>query len=48
MQASNISFTSLGLVVLDDIRCPDREPLTDVLGGSGTYGEFPVLKLAPS
>jgi hypothetical protein len=40
MQASNISFTSLGLVVLDEIRCPDWGPLTDILGGSGTYGEF--------
>jgi hypothetical protein len=43
MQASNISFTSLGLVVLDEIRCPDREPLTDILGGAGTYGEFTVF-----
>lgn len=42
MQASKISFTSLGLVVLDEIRCPDRKPLADILGGSGTYGEFPV------
>ncbi|OKO97755.1 hypothetical protein PENSUB_9681 [Penicillium subrubescens] len=39
MQASNISFTSLGLVVLDEIRCPDWGPLTDILGGSGTYAK---------
>jgi hypothetical protein len=41
MQAANISFTSLGLVVLDDIRFPNRAPLTDILGGSGTYGDSP-------
>lgn len=33
-----ISFTSLGLLVLDEIRLPGQEPLTDVLGGSGAYG----------
>ena len=38
-QASDICFTSLGLVVLDEIRFPNRAPLNDVLGGSGTYGE---------
>lgn len=33
-----ISFTSFGLVVLDEIRFPNRSPLTNVLGGSGAYG----------
>jgi hypothetical protein len=36
----SISFTSLGLLVLDEIRLPRQEPLTDVLGGSGAYGWF--------
>lgn len=46
MQAANICFTSLGLVVLDEIRFPNQTPLNDVLGGSGTYGEFPLSDLA--
>ncbi|KAJ5203882.1 uncharacterized protein N7498_004761 [Penicillium cinerascens] len=33
-----ISFTSLGLVVLDEIRFPDQKPLTNILGGSATLG----------
>ncbi|KAH1488071.1 hypothetical protein LV164_000014 [Aspergillus fumigatus] len=37
MSTPSISFTSLGLVVLDEIRFPSQEPLLDVLGGSGTY-----------
>lgn len=41
MQEANISFTSLGLVVLDEIRFPNRTPLTDILGGSGTYCDYP-------
>jgi hypothetical protein len=45
MQEFNISFTSLGSVVLDEIRCPNRQPLTDILGGSGTYGELLLLGL---
>jgi hypothetical protein len=36
----SISFTSLGLLVLDEIRLPGQEPLTDILGGSGAYGWF--------
>ncbi|KEY83364.1 carbohydrate kinase pfkB [Aspergillus fumigatus] len=40
MSTPSISFTSLGLVVLDEIRFPSQEPLLDVLGGSGTYGWF--------
>lgn len=34
----SISFTSFGLVVLDEIRFPNQKPLTNVLGGSGAYG----------
>lgn len=31
---------SLGMVVLDELRFPDRDTLYDVPGGSGTYGEY--------
>ncbi|KAL4923964.1 pfkB family carbohydrate kinase superfamily [Aspergillus undulatus] len=44
----NISFTSLGLVVLDEIRFPSREPLTDVLGGSGAYATFGARLFLPA
>ncbi|RHZ43557.1 pfkB family carbohydrate kinase superfamily [Aspergillus thermomutatus] len=37
MEEPSISFVSLGLVVLDEIRFPNQELLTDVLGGSGAY-----------
>ncbi|KAJ5624855.1 hypothetical protein N7510_001164 [Penicillium lagena] len=37
MSTSDISFTSLGLVVLDEIRVADQTPLTNVVGGSGAY-----------
>ncbi|KAG2027051.1 hypothetical protein GB937_000787 [Aspergillus fischeri] len=37
MNTPSISFTSLGLVVLDEIRFPNQEPLLDILGGSGAY-----------
>lgn len=43
MQEQDISFVSLGLVVLDEIRIPTREPLTYILGGSGSYGESTIL-----
>lgn len=36
----DIFFTSLGLAVLDEIRVPGQEPLTNILGGSGSYGEL--------
>lgn len=38
MDNKNISFASFGLVVLDQIRFPNRKHLTNVLGGSGAYG----------
>lgn len=41
MTTPRISFVSLGLVVLDEIRFPDQEPLINVVGGSGAYGWFP-------
>ena len=33
-----ISFVSLGMVVLDELRFHGQRPLTDVVGGSGAYG----------
>lgn len=43
MSPQETIFTSLGLVVLDEIRFPDQEPVTDVLGGSGVYGRITLL-----
>ena len=40
MSSSDIVFTSFGLIVLDEIRFTSQQSLTDVLGGSGTYGLF--------
>ncbi len=40
MTTPSISFVSLGLVVLDEIRLSNEKPLTDVVGGSGAYGWF--------
>lgn len=37
MDVPDVSFTSFGLVVLDEIRVPGRKPLADVVGGSGAY-----------
>lgn len=34
-------FVSLGLVALDEIRVPNQNPVTDLLGDSGVYGEKP-------
>jgi hypothetical protein len=36
----DITFASFGLAVLDEIRFPNREPLINVLGGSGAWGLF--------
>lgn len=33
-----IVFTSLGMLILDDVYLPSRETLKDVVGGSGAYG----------
>ncbi|KAF5859116.1 hypothetical protein ETB97_003304 [Aspergillus alliaceus] len=43
----DILFVSLGLVVLDEIRFPNREPLTDVLGGSGAYATLGARLFLP-
>ncbi len=32
-----ILFTSLGMVVLDEICFPSEGPLIDIIGGSGAY-----------
>lgn len=39
MDTGDISFTSFGLVVLDEIRIPNQKPLTNILGGSGAHGQ---------
>ncbi|KAL3477739.1 Ribokinase-like protein [Aspergillus californicus] len=46
--AQNVSFVSLGLVVLDEIRFPNRNPLTDVLGGSGAYAALGARLFLPT
>ncbi|KAL4971293.1 Ribokinase-like protein [Aspergillus desertorum] len=46
-EKSSISFTSLGLLVLDEIHFPDRQPLTDVLGGSGAYASLGARLFLP-
>lgn len=40
MDKQAIYFASFGSVVLDEIRFPNQEPLTNILGGSGAYGQF--------
>ncbi|KAL5001880.1 Ribokinase-like protein [Aspergillus recurvatus] len=42
-----ISFTSLGLLVLDEIRFPGQQPLTDILGGSGAYASLGARLFLP-
>ncbi|KAJ5312605.1 hypothetical protein N7508_003435 [Penicillium antarcticum] len=44
----DISFASFGLVVLDEIRFPNRDPLTNVLGGSGAYATLGARLFLPS
>jgi len=36
-QCSDVTFVSLGMVVLDELRYPGKAPLLDVMGGSGAY-----------
>ncbi|KAL3466491.1 Ribokinase-like protein [Aspergillus heterothallicus] len=45
--APSISFLSLGLVVLDEIRLPNRPPLTNILGGSGAYATLGARLFLP-
>ncbi|KAE8417498.1 putative PfkB family kinase [Aspergillus pseudocaelatus] len=47
MNIHGISFASLGLVVLDEIRLPHRKPLTDILGGSGAYATLGARLFLP-
>ncbi|KAB8261297.1 putative PfkB family kinase [Aspergillus pseudonomiae] len=47
MNLHHISFTSLGLVVLDEIRLPNRKALTDILGGSGAYATLGARLFLP-
>ncbi|KAJ5992075.1 hypothetical protein N7451_007799 [Penicillium sp. IBT 35674x] len=48
MDTGDISFTSFGLVVLDEIRIPNQTPLTNILGGSGAHATLGArLFLAP-
>jgi hypothetical protein len=32
------TFTTLSSIVLDELRFPGKEPLTDVVGGPGAHG----------
>ena len=34
-----ISFTSLGMLILDEVHLPHGEIIENVVGGSGTYGK---------
>ncbi|KAL5365832.1 Ribokinase-like protein [Aspergillus floccosus] len=47
MDIHRVSFTSLGLVVLDEIQFPHREPLTNVVGGSGAYATLGARLFLP-
>ncbi|KAE8349941.1 Ribokinase-like protein [Aspergillus coremiiformis] len=47
MRVEEISFASLGLVVLDEIRFPNGNLLTDVLGGSGAYATLGARLFLP-
>ena len=33
----DVTFVSLGMVVLDELRFPREKPLSDVMGGSASY-----------
>lgn len=37
MADHDIMLTTLGLVILDEVHFPNKDAVTDVLGGSGTY-----------
>ena len=36
-----ISFTSLGMLILDEVHLPCGKVVENVMGGSGCYGECP-------
>ena len=46
IKLGSIRFSSLGLVVVDEIHYPLRETIRDVVGGSGTYSMFSVIPRA--
>jgi hypothetical protein len=37
LEANQIDFVSLGMVILDDISIPSRPLIKDVVGGSGAF-----------
>lgn len=49
MPSEDPSFVSLGMVVIDELHFPSREPLIDIPGGSGAYGQrvFPPSPIEP-
>ncbi|KAL4964321.1 pfkB family carbohydrate kinase superfamily [Aspergillus stella-maris] len=48
MSTNSISFVSLGLVVLDEIRFSNKTPLRDVVGGSGVYATLGARLFLPA
>lgn len=38
-----ITFTSMGMLVLDELHLPSGQTLQNVVGGSGTFSEFSFL-----
>ena len=36
-----ISFTSLGMLILDEVNLPSGHVIENVMGGSGCYGKYP-------
>ncbi|KAI9925509.1 hypothetical protein ASPWEDRAFT_157025 [Aspergillus wentii DTO 134E9] len=47
MDTHGISFTSLGLIILDEIRFPNQAPLIDIIGGSGAYATLGARLFLP-
>lgn len=39
-QTPDIWFSTLGMIVLDELQLPAKESVTDIVGGSGTYGKL--------
>ncbi|KAL2808053.1 Ribokinase-like protein [Aspergillus granulosus] len=44
---TSMGFLSLGLVVLDEIRLPNQQPLTNILGGSAAYATLGARLFLP-
>ncbi|KAJ5706702.1 hypothetical protein N7488_006503 [Penicillium malachiteum] len=47
MEEHDFSFSSFGLVVLDEIRIPNQTPLKNILGGSGAYATLGARLFLP-